>query len=245
MNKNNKIMAITLGIVCFVLVLVIFIQFRTVDETNISGIEKMQEIELKEALSQWKTKYEEANEKLESTNAKISEYKNTTQSNEQSTKLLEEELKNANMLLGKTDVEGEGIEVIITDGYKTETNGDRVSVKVSAIDLIQAVNELVKAGAESISINDERVVNMTDIVEIVSKYILVNSQVVSTPYTIKAIGERTYLQSALGIKNGYIDQMAADGKNVSVEAKRNIKILKYEAKTDDDKMSLKYINEEN
>ncbi len=243
MEKNNKIMAITIGIICFILVLTIFVQFKTVEETDISGIERMQETELKEALSQWKQKYEEANEKLEDTNEKIKEYSNQEQDKTKTSNLLQEELKNANMILGKTDVEGEGIEIIVSDGYKVEVNGNRAEQNVVAKDLVNLVNELKKAGAEAISINDQRVVNMTDIVDIGNNYILVNSQNVSNPYTIKAIGEKTYLQSALGIKNGYVDQMAASGKNVTVEAKRNIKILKYEAKTDKNKMQFKYIKE--
>ena len=51
MKKESKVMAITLGIVCFVLFFVIFIQFRTIEKTDISGIEQMQEEQLKEALS--------------------------------------------------------------------------------------------------------------------------------------------------------------------------------------------------
>ena len=242
MEKEKRVMVITIGLVCFVLFYTIFVQFRVVEETDISGIAKMQETELKESLSDWKTKYNEANEKLEQTNNKIAEYQSIAKDKDKSEKLLEEELKNANMMLGKTDVEGEGIEVTINDGYKTELDGQTVKSNVIALDLIQIVNELRKAGAEAISINDERITNMTDIVDIGNKYTLVNSQVVSGPYTVKAIGERNYLQSALGIKNGYIDQMSANGKSVSVETKRNIKIFKYEAKTDKDKLDIQYIN---
>lgn len=244
MKKENKVMAITLGIVCFVLVLVIFIQFRTIGQTDVSGIEEMQETELKEALSEWKTKYEDVNTKLEETNTKIREYKERKESNTEAIELVESELKTANMILGKTDVQGEGIEITITDGYKTDAEGNQNSANVMAVDLVEAVNELKKAGAEAISINEQRVVNMTDIVDIGTKYILVNSQVVSSPYTIKAIGDRSYLHSALSIKNGYVDQMKADGKNVTIEDKRNIVIQKYEQKTDEDKMSLRYITVE-
>ena len=244
MKKENKIMAVTMGIVCFVLLFVLFVQFRTVEETDISGIEEMQETELKEALSEWKTKYEEVNAKLEDTNSKIAEYKEKKESNVEATELIESELQTANMILGKTDVQGEGIEITITDGYKTDAEGNQTQEDVDANDLLELVNELKKAGAEAISINEQRVVNMTDIVNIGTKSVLVNSQVVSSPYTIKAIGDRAYLESALSIKNGYVDQMKADGKSVTIENKRNVVIPKYEAKTDEDKMSLKYITVE-
>lgn len=244
MKRENRVMAITLGIVCFVLVLVLFIQFRTIEETDISGIEAMQETELKEALSEWKTKYEDVNTKLEDTNSKIREYQEKKESNTEATELVEGELKTANMILGKTDVQGEGIEITITDGYKIDAEGHQNQEDIIAVDLVQLVNELKKAGAEAISINEQRIVNMTDIVDIGTKYILVNSQVVSSPYVIKAIGDKAYLESALSIKNGYVDQMKADGKNVTIENKKNIVISKYEKKTDEDKMSLRYITVE-
>ena len=241
MKKESKVMAITLGIVCFVLFFVIFIQFRTIEKTDISGIEQMQEEQLKEALSQWKTKYEEVSSKLEDTSSKIKEYEEKKKSNQEATELVEKELETANMILGKTDVQGEGIEITIKDPEETDVEGNQIKL-VEAEDLMQAVNELKRAGAEAISINDQRVVNMTDIANLGTRYIIVNSWQISSPYTIKAIGDRSHLKSALSIKNGYVDQMKANGITVNIDDKKNIVIGKYESKIDEDKMSLKYIN---
>lgn len=245
MKRDSKIMAIALGIVSFALVLVLSMQFRTVEETDISGIEAMQETELKETLSEWKSKYEEVSKELEDTYTTTNEYKEKKESNTEATELVETELKNANMILGKTDVQGEGIEITISDGKKVDIDGTKIDAPVKAIDLLHAVNDLKKAGAEAISINDQRIVNMTDIADIGSKYTIVNSQPISSPYVIKAIGDRAHLQSALSIKNGYIDQMKVDGKSVAIDDKKNITIYKYEAQGDKDKMELKYISTEN
>ena len=221
MKKESKVMAITLGIVCFVLFFVIFIQFRTIEKTDISGIEQMQEEQLKEALSQWKTKYEEVSSKLEDTSSKIKEYEEKKKSNQEATELVEKELETANMILGKTDVQGEGIEITIKDPEETDVEGNQIKL-VEAEDLMQAVNELKRAGAEAISINDQRVVNMTDIANLGTRYIIVNSWQISSPYTIKAIGDRSHLESALSIKNGYVDQMKANGITVNIDDKKNI-----------------------
>ena len=123
---------------------------------------------------------------------------------------------------------GEGVIVTLKD---TEEKS------VTSLDLVNLVNELVLAGAEAISINDNRIINMTDIVDIGNQFIVVNSQRISSPYTVKAIGGKTYLQSALTIKSGYIDKYKATGINIDVETKNNIKILKYEG----DKFNLKYV----
>ena len=62
-------------------------------------------------------------------------------------KLVDEELVTVNMNLGKTNVEGEGIEVILR-----ETENEEIS-PINADDLLVIVNALKLAGAEAISIN--------------------------------------------------------------------------------------------
>lgn len=232
MEKNKIIMTIIIGLICFVLVYVMFLQFKVVEQTDLTEIETMQEQELREALTSWKSKYEEANEELQTTIIKKQEYISKIDSNEEATELLEEELEQANILLGKTDVKGEGVIVTLEDNEEEIINSD---------DLLILINELKDAGAEAISINDQRITNMSDIVNITEKIILVNSQNITSPYVVKAIGNKTYLQSALSLKNaGFIDEYTANNKTVKLEAKNNITILKYEANNKADKMILKY-----
>ena len=229
-------MTITIGIMCFILVTVIFIQFRTVEKTDISGVEEMRETELREALVEWKKKQEDANTKYEETISKINEYKEKEASDEETTELLQKELENSNMILGKTTVEGEGLVITLQSGTTKDTEDMDQNADVVAQDLIQLVNELRYAGAEAISINDERVITMTDIVDIGTKYLLVNSNRISSPYVVKVIGDKKYLQSALNIKNGYVDLKTSEGKSVQVEEKNSVRIEKYSGD-----MSLKYI----
>lgn len=131
---------------------------------------------------------------------------------------------------------GEGVIVTLNNGVGKKAYGEEIESKIESKDLIYLVNELRLAGAEAISINEERIINMSDIVDISDKYILVNSQRIEAPYIVKAIGDKTYLQSALSIKNGYIDQKTAKGMSVTVEIKNDIKILKYNGN-----MTLKYM----
>ena len=58
-NKEQLVMGIIIGLVCIVLICVMFVQFKTVEETDITAIENMKEDELRTTLSEWKTKYEE------------------------------------------------------------------------------------------------------------------------------------------------------------------------------------------
>lgn len=93
MKKGKGIMTVTIGIICFVLAYVMFMQFRTIEETNITQIENMRESELSEKLASWKEKYEEASLKLEETNEKLQEYKQKREANEEASELLDKELR--------------------------------------------------------------------------------------------------------------------------------------------------------
>lgn len=58
-------MTITIGIACFALVMVMTMQFKIVNETDITSIENMRETELRTELANWKQKYEETNTQYE------------------------------------------------------------------------------------------------------------------------------------------------------------------------------------
>lgn len=228
--KKGKItMAITIGIACFALIMIMFMQFKIVNETDITSIENMREAELRTELANWKSKYEETDQKYKETIEKIEEYKTTSQSNEKTEKLVDEELEQVNMTLGKTDVQGEGIEVTLR-----ETNNEEIA-RINGDDLLVIVNALKMAGAEAISINDERLINMTDIVDINETFVKVNGKRILAPYVIKAIGNSSYLETALIGNGGHVDEMKKIGQDVSIEKLNKVKILKY-----DGEINLKY-----
>ena len=227
-NKEQLVMGIIIGLVCIVLICVMFVQFKTVEETDITAIENMKEDELRTTLSEWKTKYEETYEKYEETIATIDEYNKKIESSEEASELLDKELENSNLIVGNTDIYGEGIIVTLTD------NNNQVIV---AEDLLELINELRYAGAEAISINDVRIINTTDIVEVGNTLIMVGGQRLSSPYVVKAIGNQAYLSSILSLKNsGFIDKYNNSDKTVTLVANKKVEILKYNGETE-----IKYI----
>lgn len=230
---NNFAVAIVIFIVCVFLVSVILMQFKTVEETDITDIENMREAELRKSLAEWKSKYEEAYATLDETNKKITEYQEKIEKKEEASELIEKELEQSNLAIGKTDVIGEGVIVTLDDGQYED---------ISAWDLIYLVNELRYAGAEAISINDIRVTNTTDIVDLAEyTYISVGGHRLEAPYVVKAIGNQTYLSSILNLKDsGYIDlYKSTTDKKVSMETSKKIQILKYNGE-----MTYKYMKVE-
>lgn len=218
MKKEPKAIIITIVMMSAILSCVMFMQFKVVNQTNIEEIETMREDELNEAVANWKEKYEQASKELEDTNERIKEYRDKLQDNVEIKELVEKELAEAQENFGLTEVIGDGIIVTIMDNEEKS---------VKAMDLLDLVNELKVAGSKAISINEQRVTNLTDLVDISTKYIKVNSENISSPYVIKAIGDKTHLKSALTIKNGYFDLLQKEGYNIKIEEKNNIKINKY------------------
>lgn len=232
MDKNKITISIVIGFVCIVLMAVMFAQFKIVEKTNIAGIETAREAELQTMLSSWKTKYEEIEEKLIETNTKIAEYEKTINSREETSVLLDKELEQTNLLLGKTNVIGEGIIITLQD------NDERTIV---ASDLRTLINELKLAGAEAISINDKRVINMTEIVDVNGR-ILINEDPTVSPYVVKVIGNQKYLSSALSLKtSGFIDSYTKLGKTVEMVEDKNISITAYNSRKS--QMEFRYAKE--
>lgn len=223
-DKRQLIIASVLGIMCFLTVYLICIQFKTVDNIDVTELETMRENELRTALADWKSKYEEVITEYEATKKKIQEYNNKIEDDEKAGELLADDLENAKMLLGLTDVEGAGVIITITDNSEKQ---------VDSTDLLDLVNELNSAGAEAISINGQRIVPMTDIFD-VNDFVVIKEKRVTSPYVIKAIGDVTYLQSALSIKKGYLDEHKTNGYTISIKSDEKITINKYDGELKSD-----------
>ena len=232
MKKGKKTMIVTIGLACFALACVMFMQFKIVNETDITSIETMREEELREELANWKEKYEEVEQQYAEVEDKIDEYKAKKESDIETSVLLKDELEQTNTLLGKTDIEGEGIEVTINE----TTNSDFAVIKAS--NLISIVNDLKNAGAEAISINEERILTMSDIVDINETFIKVNGQRVLAPYVIKAVGNKSHLESALLGNGGYAEQLRGIGHDVKITALDKVLIKKYNGE-----ITYKYISD--
>lgn len=215
--KKGKItMTVIIGIMCFILVYIMFMQFKVVNQTDITSLTTKRESELREELDSWQSKYEDTANQLEQAKTNLEEYKNKIDDTQAASELLDKELQQAGLYLGKTDVEGAGIIINLSDGTSN----------IIAEDLINLMNELKTAEAEAISVNGQRVTNLTEFAD-VDSYIVVNGTRLSSPYTIQVIGNQKYLESGITAKGGFSDDMTSNGKNISITEDNNIKILKY------------------
>ena len=229
MEKGKITISIVVFFITTMLVSLIFIQFRTVEETNSMGIESMREDELRQEILNWKTKYNQVDEKLKENNQKIEDYSKTIQNNQESSALLNEELKEYDMLVGKTNVVGSGIVLKLKDNQ---------DYSYTASNLVYLINELKYAGAEAISINDQRIVNTTDIVGINSnQYILVNGERIVGPYEVKA--NKGDFEKIINFPNeGFVPYYRSKGYTIEMSYQDDIKINGYNKQ-----VTFRYINE--
>ena len=227
---NKRRIGIILGIMCFVLTIAIVVQYKTVSSANKivgSGSNNV----LKTEVLRWKEKYEEAYENLDKLEEMLEEKRKMATSNDEASLKLQEELKILNALIGTTDVKGDGVVITIADNTSVtnQTIGiyDNISnYLIHDSDLIRLVNELKNAGAEAISINDERIINSTSIT-CDGNVVLINGNKLSSPFTIKAIGSQATILGAIQRTGGLLEEFYEFGLVASVEQQTNITIYKY------------------
>ena len=227
---NKKQIAITLGIMCLLLTMATVIQIKTINGANQVASSTFTSNNLRDQVLKWKERYDTTYSSLQTSEKRLEDVREQASDNTEGSSEKEKELKRNNMLLGLTDVTGEGVIVTLKDNDKvtaSTTLGDISEYIVHYSDILGIVNELKNAGAEAISVNDQRITSISAIT-CEGNIISVNGEKVSSPFVIKAIGSQTQLINTLSIKEtGFIDYRTSQGKTVKLEKQRNIKIPKY------------------
>ena len=203
-----------------IVVSIIVLQLKTINFTDIKSLEAMRDGELKAEITNLNSKNKELEEKIKDLDKNISVYNQSVREKVNAPKLIQDELKQTERYLGYTNAEGEGLSITLSDN-------DNKSIEYN--DLLMLVNQLWIAGAEAVSVNDERIVSTTEIVPVEGKNIFINTKKQSSPYVIKAIGNKKHLESALTVKNGFINEMLANGKSIKYKVEDKIEIPKYKS----------------
>lgn len=147
----------------------------------------------------------------------------TNNTNEKETASSGQSTESIQILTGATAVEGEGVSVILTDSESSE--GDPNMGLIHDVDLMEVVNILTNAGAEVISINDERLIGVSKI-KSNKMMIRINNTEYDSPFIIKAIGNTKELMKALEREDSYI-HLLRKSLGVKIEEKEKLFIPKY------------------
>ena len=226
---NKKVVAVIAGLICFVLMLAIVIQIRTVQNIGFGGLEIQSNDSLMDDLLRWKEKCDNASEELKSAEDDLEATRKLSIQNNPESQEKEAELSVNNMALGLSDVEGQGIVITLTDnqGVTNENIGfadDIRSYLVHDANLREIVRKLKVSGAEAISINNQRIVGDTAIT-CSGNIIRVNGEKVGSPFEIKAIGSKELLYGNI---TQIVERLNNSGIIVNMVKQDEIRINKYD-----------------
>lgn len=127
---------------------------------------------------------------------------------------LVEELKEK---AGLTALKGPGVLVTVDDSKVEAKPGTNPNLYlIHDDDLLRLLNELKAAGAEALAINQERLLDVSE-VRCAGPTLSVNNTRFAPPYEIRAIGDPKTLESALRLRGGVVETLKFWGIRVDVK----------------------------
>ena len=134
-------------------------------------------------------------------------------------------LNKTKKLAGTSDLTGPGIIITLNDSPKATdptVQGPIDHLLVHAEDILIIVNELNNAGAEAISVNNQRITSRTSI-RCAGTQILINQEIVAAPFTIKVIGDTEIIYAGINLPGNRVNDLDLLGM-VKIEKSNNVLI---------------------
>ena len=223
--SNKNIVAIVLGIMCFALTAGICIQMRTVQNSNSTASQTYTESKLKAEVLKYKEKYDNKIKEIEKIDEQLNEEIEKATENNSELEDTKNEIQDGNKMIGLTEVTGPGVVITVADGEESTSTLSTSSLLVHDKDILKIVNELKNAGAEAISINDQRVI-LTTAILCGGNIININGERIGSPFEIKAIGLPETLAN-LSRPGGYLSELKENKLKVELKKSNDITIPKY------------------
>lgn len=221
---------LAIGVISMISVYLITCQLNSVKiNANIQSPEKLRVEDLQAQITLEKEKNSDLLTQLMESERSLENYRSESTSTSVLNAALKKELDTSRVLAGVTEVSGLGISVILNDSIKpaTEiTGGNYEEYIIHDGDLRMVLTELAGAGAEAISINEQRIIGTTA-VRCVGNTIMVNDIKIAPPFEIKAIGDPNTLDAALMIKGGVSDYLKSWNINMVIKKPTTVTIPRY------------------
>jgi uncharacterized protein YlxW (UPF0749 family) len=217
---------LTTGVLVLILALLIMVQYKVFQisdkHVGLSDIAKLQT-----ELNREKAELEVLKERVETQRSDVSLLMSLA-NEEQVEEMLMETKESLEMVSGLTDVTGEGVIVIITDGERELLDNENPNnLMVHDVDIRNVVDDLRNSGAEAISINGQRIIFGQTKIYCTGPTVKINDDVFSQPFIIKAIGDRYFMEAAVNAPGKYGYLLRQWGIFVEVNTSVNIEIPAY------------------
>jgi len=216
---RSKGAQISIAVVCVILGIMLSVQFKTTGYYRATLVP-----ERTEDLAAQITTVKKEKEALEQKAASLEEQIKNTKNNDQARADLQKEFQDAKLSVGLLPVEGPGVKITLTDNPKTlEPGEDPNDLLIHEDNLLMVVNDLKAAGAEAISINDQRVTAMSEI-RCAGPMIVVNQVRIGPPFVLLAVGNPDVLENSMTQKSGNLSALQFMGIQASIEKAEKLRI---------------------
>ncbi|HEY3714004.1 MAG TPA: DUF881 domain-containing protein [Jatrophihabitantaceae bacterium] len=224
LRRDKKSAGILIGVLTAILGFAIAVQVRS--NSSSDSLSNAREDDLIRILDDQNARAERLDQQIADLQATLDELQRSGNSDAVAQQQAERELQSLEVLLGTVPATGPGITADITDPQH----------KLKAEDLLDVVEELRGAGAESIQFGSVRVTTATSFTDS-SDGVQVDGQQISPPYRVLAIGDPKTLDTALNIPGGVAatarnaggDAQIVEQQQVDITARSSVPSPKYAA----------------
>lgn len=223
---KKRQVAITLGIMCLLLTVAISVQVRTMNSANSTVSKTLADNDLRDQVLKMKERFDNTSNDFVNAQKELEKVRQSATQDDETAEAKEQELKENNMILGNTDVTGEGVEIILADAVNISSSLSASEQIIHYGDIQDVVNELRNAGAEAIEVNGQRIVN-TSAITCEGNIIKINGERIGSPFTIKAIGSKELLYGALERAGSILDWIREAGNIATVTKEDSITINRF------------------
>lgn len=210
---------IALTMVCIILGIMLAWQYKSINyNQSIATLQNKRVDELQTEYIKLQRQKNDLQDRLKELEKENQTYEKVKAGDSDAARQIQENLDKARIFAGLTNVKGKGLVVTL------ENNGPYISVL--DVDILSVVNELRASGAQAISVNDERIVAMSEVRE-AGQYIMINGKQMISPYIIKAIADPNQLERSLRLMGGVLESLEEDQLKVDVRQDDNITIPRF------------------
>lgn len=189
---------ISIALVCIILGLALSWQFQSIrNNAKVMNLESQKKDDLVVKILNEQKNNENLRTKLSELQSQVDKFESARGNSDENLKLLSDEIQKLKTVAGLTDVKGRGVLV-------TFSKDDALNVEDD--DLLFVLNELRATDAQALAINDQRVIDTTE-VRVAGGYIMVNGRHVTPPYEIKAIVDPDNAVNALNMIGGALEKI--------------------------------------
>ncbi|HML35167.1 DUF881 domain-containing protein [Sporomusa sphaeroides] len=203
---------LSIAMVCVILGIMLAVQFRTTQD-----IRSSLQFQRAEDLTQRLMQVEKERNALES---QVRDLRQNS-GNDTATK----DMENIKMGAGVVPLQGAGVIITVDDTKPAVPPGSKNPnlYLIKDEDILKILNELRAAGAEAISINNQRLIASSEI-RTAGPFISINNMNFAAPFEIKAIGEPATLENALKMRGGVAETLQFWGIQVTIKQQDNVQI---------------------